>query len=104
MDSRVFFTIGHSNPSWDDFVSLLLRNHITIIADVRCYPSSRLCPQFNKGNMLKEPSRNDIVMYNYWGPYDFNFVTLGYNANVVADLFLYSIASLLTLNILYALL
>ena len=54
--------------------------------------------------MLKEPSRNDIDMYNYWGPYDFNFVTLGYNANVVAELFLYSIASLLTLNILYALL
>src|SRR6266496_6597136 len=47
------FTIGHSNHSWSDFVSTLLRNHITMVIDVRRFPGSRRYPHFKKANMIK---------------------------------------------------
>jgi uncharacterized protein (DUF488 family) len=51
MDNSIIFTIGHSNRSWDSFLSLLLKNDISIVADIRRFPSSRLWPQFNKDHM-----------------------------------------------------
>ncbi|ALI35507.1 hypothetical protein NMY3_01303 [Candidatus Nitrosocosmicus oleophilus] len=49
-----YFTIGHSNRQWDEFMRLLEDNKIASIADVRRYPGSRVCPQFNKENMIRE--------------------------------------------------
>ena len=60
MNNCVLFTIGHSNRSWDDFISLLLRSDINVVVDVRRFPSSRLWPQFNKQNMAKELIKHDI--------------------------------------------
>jgi uncharacterized protein (DUF488 family) len=40
------FTIGHSNRTIDDFVSLLKENHIDRILDIRTIPKSRHNPQF----------------------------------------------------------
>jgi uncharacterized protein (DUF488 family) len=51
MDNHMIFTIGHSNRSWDTFLSLLLKNDISIVADIRRFPGSRLWPQFNKDHM-----------------------------------------------------
>src|SRR5829696_2264441 len=51
MDNPIIFTIGHSNRSWDTFLSLLLKNDISIVADIRRFPGSRLWPQFNKDHM-----------------------------------------------------
>ena len=48
MDNPIIFTVGHSNRSWDAFLSLLLNNDISIVADIRRFPGSRLWPQFNK--------------------------------------------------------
>jgi uncharacterized protein (DUF488 family) len=42
------YTIGHSTRLWPDFVSLLNRNRIFLIADVRRYPHSQKFPQFNR--------------------------------------------------------
>jgi uncharacterized protein (DUF488 family) len=42
------FTIGHSNRKWSDFISILKDNHVDLLVDVRRYPGSRACPQFNK--------------------------------------------------------
>ena len=42
-----YFTIGHSNRSIAAFIDLLQRSEIGIVADVRRFPGSRACPQFN---------------------------------------------------------
>ena len=49
----VVYTVGHSNHSGQDFVSLLLHNRITAIADVRSSPYSRFNPQFNRESLIK---------------------------------------------------
>jgi uncharacterized protein (DUF488 family) len=41
-----FFTIGHSNRSFDDFVELLREADVRLLADVRKIPMSRAHPQF----------------------------------------------------------
>jgi uncharacterized protein (DUF488 family) len=48
------FTIGHSNRQWEEFARLLEDHDIVSIADVRRYPRSKFCPQFNKENMSRE--------------------------------------------------
>lgn len=42
------FTIGHSNLSFEPFVSLLKKFEIRLLADIRHYPSSRKFPHFNR--------------------------------------------------------
>jgi uncharacterized protein (DUF488 family) len=61
--SRIF-TIGHSNRQWNDFISLLQDNHVDIVVDVRRYPGSKACPQFNKEEMTKELTRKNIEYIN----------------------------------------
>jgi uncharacterized protein (DUF488 family) len=41
------YTIGHSNYSFEEFLSLLKAFDIGLVADVRRYPSSRRFPHFN---------------------------------------------------------
>jgi uncharacterized protein (DUF488 family) len=55
------FSIGHSNRSWNDFISLLLNNHVNILVDVRRYPGSRAYPQFNREEMAKQLKKEDIT-------------------------------------------
>jgi len=43
-----FFTIGHSNRSFEDFVQLLREERVELLIDVRKMPMSRANPQFNK--------------------------------------------------------
>ena len=42
------YTIGHSNMSFEPFVSLLREFGIDLVADIRRYPSSRMFPHFNR--------------------------------------------------------
>lgn len=42
-----YFTIGHSNRSLVDFIDLLRRSEVGLVADVRKLPGSRMHPQFN---------------------------------------------------------
>lgn len=55
------FTIGHSNRQWDEFISLLQDNHVDIVVDVRRYPGSKICPQFNKEEMTKEIVKENMT-------------------------------------------
>ena len=48
MTNRPIFTIGHSNHSLEDFLALLARHGIQVVADVRSAPYSRFNPQFNR--------------------------------------------------------
>jgi uncharacterized protein (DUF488 family) len=54
------FTIGHSNRKWSDFISILKDNHIDVLADVRRYPGSRACQQFNKEQMTTELRKENV--------------------------------------------
>ncbi len=45
--------VGHSTLSEEDFISLLQKNRIEIVVDVRRFPSSRKFPHFEKNNLQK---------------------------------------------------
>lgn len=45
---RTVFTIGHSTREFDEVVAMLRANAVTMLADVRSYPSSRKFPQWNQ--------------------------------------------------------
>ena len=47
----VFFTIGHSTRSIDEFVQMLRCARVEAVVDVRAVPRSRTNPQFNKANL-----------------------------------------------------
>lgn len=46
--TQPLFTIGHSSHPVEDFIALLQRHGIEVLADVRSAPASRRHPQFNK--------------------------------------------------------
>src|SRR5208282_817910 len=46
--NRRLFTIGHSNAELQDFLSILIRNEIKVVCDVRSRPGSFRYPQFNR--------------------------------------------------------
>ncbi|MBN2313451.1 MAG: DUF488 domain-containing protein [Sedimentisphaerales bacterium] len=48
MKTARLYTIGHSNLSFETFVSLLKEFEIDLVADIRRYPSSRKFPHFNR--------------------------------------------------------
>ncbi len=45
--TQPFFTVGHSNRSFDELVELLKLSDVGAVADVRRFPMSRTNPQFN---------------------------------------------------------
>lgn len=55
------YTIGHSNQSFDSFLSLLCAHQITAIADVRSYPYSSANPQFDRESFADALHAQDIA-------------------------------------------
>jgi len=47
----VFFTIGHSTRSTEEFVRILQGASVASVVDVRAVPRSRTNPQFNKDSL-----------------------------------------------------
>lgn len=54
------FTIVHSNQKWSVFTATLKDNHIHVVVDVRHYPESKTCAQFNKEKMIKALKRENV--------------------------------------------
>jgi len=54
------FTIGHSNRSFEEFLSLLKAFEIRVVADIRRYPSSRKFPHFNHEVLLQLLNKQNI--------------------------------------------
>lgn len=46
------WTIGHSTHDIETFVDLLERHNIDLLVDIRSYPGSRHCPQFNQSSLM----------------------------------------------------
>jgi uncharacterized protein (DUF488 family) len=59
-------TVGHSNLSYEDFLSLLRGASVTAVADVRTAPYSRYYPHFNRED-LQEELKADGIAYAYLG-------------------------------------
>lgn len=70
----LLFSIGHSNQSFDQFVSLLLQHKIEVIIDVRIHPQSRFSPQFNK-SALEDSLQAYWIKYHHcirlWGGHQY---------------------------------
>lgn len=61
-----FFTIGHSTRSLDEFVDLLRRAEITLVADVRTVPRSRTNAQYNS-DVLPRSLASFQIRYEHIG-------------------------------------
>jgi uncharacterized protein (DUF488 family) len=54
------WTVGHSNRSADDFLSVLRAHGIEVVADVRRFPGSRRHPQFGSEALAAELAAHGI--------------------------------------------
>jgi uncharacterized protein (DUF488 family) len=54
------WTIGHSTRNIDEFISLLEKNGIKLLVDVRSLPGSKRYPQFNKESLAESLNTNGI--------------------------------------------
>ena len=59
------WTIGHSTRSIEDFISLLEKNEIKLLADVRSLPGSKRYPHFNKEAFAKS-LREHAIRYEHF--------------------------------------
>lgn len=55
-----FFTIGHSNRTFEEFLELLQASEIDLVVDVRKLPGSDRYPQFNADELASALSENSI--------------------------------------------
>jgi uncharacterized protein (DUF488 family) len=61
------WTIGHSTRDLATFQELLIANGIKTLIDVRSYPASRRCPQFNQAELFSELRAIDISYHHLSG-------------------------------------
>jgi uncharacterized protein (DUF488 family) len=60
------FTIGHSNQTAEQFVDLLQKHGVRLLADVRSSPASRFTPQFNRAALARS-LRDAGIGYRWLG-------------------------------------
>ncbi|MFA6194321.1 MAG: DUF488 domain-containing protein [Patescibacteria group bacterium] len=64
MKKPIIFSIGHSSRTIIDFLSLLSKNGIKEIIDIRSLPGSRYAPQFNQETLV-ESLKEVSIRYKY---------------------------------------
>jgi len=62
----MLYTIGHSNCGFLEFLKKLKDHNINILVDVRTFPRSRFCPQFNKKS-FEEKLVTENIQYLFRG-------------------------------------
>ena len=61
MNNRpTLYTIGHSNQTYNEFLSMLQSQGINVIVDVRSVPASKYTPQFNQAPLKASLLRSGI--------------------------------------------
>lgn len=65
-DTLFCFTIGHSNHATEQFVSILKKQGINCLVDIRSSPYSQHTPQFNRELLMGELKKENIL-YVYMG-------------------------------------
>ncbi|MCI0506702.1 MAG: DUF488 domain-containing protein [Gammaproteobacteria bacterium] len=58
--NHTVYTIGHSNRSMDEFLTLLQQNAIRILVDVRAHPYSKRFPHFSQESLRQAVNANGI--------------------------------------------
>lgn len=53
--------IGHSNRAYSEFLQRLQENQIDTLIDIRTYPRSRFCPQYNQKSLSEELGKAKIT-------------------------------------------
>jgi uncharacterized protein (DUF488 family) len=64
---RIIYTIGHSTRSEEEFIAILRSFKIQLLADVRTYPGSKRYPHFNKENLQRSLSEQQVVYRHFPG-------------------------------------
>jgi len=80
------YTVGHSNLSLDDFLELLRRWRIEIVADVRRFPTSRKHPHFAR-EALESALREARIRYVFLGEELGGYRREGYEAHMGTEKF-----------------
>lgn len=62
--NKTIWTIGHSNRSAEEFISLLKDQDIALLVDVRRFPGSRKWPHFNK-EKLEALLKGEQIAYKH---------------------------------------
>jgi uncharacterized protein (DUF488 family) len=62
----MFFSIGHSNHSLEDFIKLIQLHQVQLLVDVRSSPYCKYTTWFNKNELAKAVQENNIE-YLYLG-------------------------------------
>jgi uncharacterized protein (DUF488 family) len=57
----IFYTIGHSTRSWQEFVEVLHAHSIQSLVDIRSFPVSKRLPHFNREALQKTLPRDNIA-------------------------------------------
>jgi uncharacterized protein (DUF488 family) len=65
-DAKSIYTVGHSTQPFESFLSLLLKNQVSAVADVRSSPYSRHAPHFNT-DTLKTALKENGIAYVFLG-------------------------------------
>lgn len=58
--NNIYYTIGHSNRTIEEFIDILKHFSIEILVDVRTLPGSNKYPHFNKEKLIKSLKKNEI--------------------------------------------
>jgi len=58
---KIIFGIGHSNRAFSEFLQRLQENRIDTLVDIRTYPRSRFCPQYNLKSLSEELGKANIT-------------------------------------------
>ncbi|MDZ7339786.1 MAG: DUF488 domain-containing protein [candidate division KSB1 bacterium] len=93
---RVIYSIGHSNRSMDQFLSLLAGFQIQMIADVRRFPTSKKYPHFER-NFLQQALQGQGIEYVWLGEFLGGFRNGGYESYLQTSAFADGLRSLTAL-------
>ena len=53
-------SFGHSNRAYSEFLKKLQEHEIDTLIDIRSYPRSRFCPQYNLKSLSEQLSKSNI--------------------------------------------
>lgn len=90
------FSVGHSTRSIEDFIALLKKNRVELVADVRRFPSSKKYPWFCRESLEKSLKESGIG-YAWLGEGLGGFRKGGYEAYMETGEFREGIAKLETM-------
>ena len=94
--SLAIYTIGHSNISVEELISLLHQYKIACVVDVRRFPSSKKFPQFNK-NFLSKSLMESHIAYHWMGDQLGGYRKGGYEAYTKTEEFQLALKKLMEL-------